>query len=417
MNIIDELQWRDAINQQTNEEGLRELVENNSISLYCGVDPTGGSMHIGHLIPFMMMKRFQLAGHKPFILIGGATGTIGDPSGRTSERMLQTLETVQENVEGLSSQMKKLFGKDANVTIVNNYDWLSSLTLLDFLRSYGKDFNINTMLAKDIVASRLDKGISFTEFAYQILQSIDFLHLFKNHNVQLQIGGADQWGNITSGLDLIRKKEGNDAKVFGLTIPLMLKADGTKFGKTAGGAIWLDPKRTSPYEFYQFWLNQDDRDVIKYLKFFTFLDKEEIDFLEEKVKNEPEKREAQKRLAEEVTKFVHDEAALQEAQKITQALFSGNVKDLTVREIEQGLQNMPSFNTTNKTKNIVDWLVEINCEPSKRQAREDVINGAININGEKVTDINFLVNPNSAFEGKYMIIRKGKRNYFLVKVL
>ena len=417
MNIIDELQWRDAINQQTNEEGLRELVENNSISLYCGVDPTGGSMHIGHLIPFMMMKRFQLAGHKPFILIGGATGTIGDPSGRTSERMLQTLETVQENVEGLSSQMKKLFGKDANVTIVNNYDWLSSLTLLDFLRSYGKDFNINTMLAKDIVASRLDKGISFTEFAYQILQSIDFLHLFKNHNVQLQIGGADQWGNITSGLDLIRKKEGNDAKVFGLTIPLMLKADGTKFGKTAGGAIWLDPKRTSPYEFYQFWLNQDDRDVIKYLKFFTFLDKEEIDFLEEKVKNEPEKREAQKRLAEEVTKFVHDEAALQEAQKITQALFSGNVKDLTVKEIEQGLQNMPSFNTTNKTKNIVDWLVEINCEPSKRQAREDIINGAININGEKVTDINFLVNPNSAFEGKYMIIRKGKRNYFLVKVL
>lgn len=417
MNIIDELQWRDAINQQTNEEGLRELVENNSISLYCGVDPTGGSMHIGHLIPFMMMKRFQLAGHKPFILIGGATGTIGDPSGRTSERMLQTLETVQENVEGLSSQMKKLFGKDANVTIVNNYDWLSSLTLLYFLRSYGKDFNINTMLAKDIVASRLDKGISFTEFAYQILQSIDFLHLFKNHNVQLQIGGADQWGNITSGLDLIRKKEGNDAKVFGLTIPLMLKADGTKFGKTAGGAIWLDPKRTSPYEFYQFWLNQDDRDVIKYLKFFTFLDKEEIDFLEEKVKNEPEKREAQKRLAEEVTKFVHDEAALQEAQKITQALFSGNVKDLTVKEIEQGLQNMPSFNTTNKTKNIVDWLVEINCEPSKRQAREDIINGAININGEKVTDINFLVNPNSAFEGKYMIIRKGKRNYFLVKIL
>jgi len=417
MNIIDELQWRDAINQQTNEEGLRELIENNSISLYCGVDPPGGRMHIGHLIPFMMMKRFQLAGHKPFILIGGATGTIGDPSGRTSERTLQTLETVQKNVESLSSQMKKLFGKDANVTIVNNYDWLSSLTLLDFLRSYGKDFNINTMLAKDIVASRLDKGISFTEFAYQILQSIDFLHLFKSHNVQLQIGGADQWGNITSGLDLIRKKEGTNAEVFGLTIPLMLKADGTKFGKTAGGAIWLDPKRTSPYEFYQFWLNQDDRDVIKYLKFFTFLDKEEIDFLEEKVKNEPEKREAQKRLAEEVTKFVHDETALQEAQKITQALFSGNVKDLTVKEIEQGLKNMPSFNTTNETKNIVDWLVEINCEPSKRQAREDVINGAININGEKITDINFSVNPNSAFEGKYIIIRKGKRNYFLVKVL
>lgn len=417
MNIIDELTWRDAINQQTDEMGLRELVENNSISLYCGVDPTGGSMHIGHLIPFMMMKRFQLAGHKPFILIGGATGTIGDPSGRTSERTLQTLENVQKNVEGLSNQMKKLFGKDANVTIVNNYDWLSSLSLLDFLRSYGKDFNINTMLAKDIVASRLDKGISFTEFAYQILQSIDFLHLFRQHNVQLQIGGADQWGNITSGLDLIRKKEGFNAKVFGLTIPLMLKADGTKFGKTAGGAIWLDPKRTSPYEFYQFWLNQDDRDVIKYLKFFTFLDKEEIDCLEIKLKNEPEKREAQRRLAEEVTKFVHDEVALQEAQKITHALFSGDVKKLTVKEIEQGLENMPSLETTNEIKNVVDWLVDIKCEPSKRQAREDVKNGAISINGERIKDSSFSINPNSDFEGKYVIVRKGKRNYFLVKVI
>ncbi|WP_154840949.1 tyrosine--tRNA ligase [Staphylococcus pasteuri] len=417
MNIIDELKWRNAINQQTNEEGLRELVENNSISLYCGVDPTGGSMHIGHLIPFMMMKRFQLAGHKPFILIGGATGTIGDPSGRTSERSLQTFEAVQENVKGLSNQMKKLFGSDANVTIVNNYDWLSNLSLLEFLRSYGKDFNVNTMLAKDIVASRIEKGISFTEFAYQILQSIDFLYLFKQHSVQLQIGGADQWGNITAGLELIRKKEGTEAKAFGLTIPLMLKSDGTKFGKTAGGAIWLDPNRTSPYEFYQFWLNQDDRDVIKYLKFFTFLDKEEIDVLEDKVKKDPEKREAQKRLAEEVTKFVHDEKSLQEAQKITQALFSGDVKKLTVHEIEQGLENMPSFETTKDTKNIVDWLVDIQCEPSKRQAREDVKNGAISINGERINDIEFLVNPTLEFDGKYVIVRRGKKNYFLVKVI
>lgn len=417
MNIIDELAWRDAINQQTNEEGLRELTENTSISLYCGVDPTGDSMHIGHLIPFMMMKRFQLAGHHPYILIGGGTGTIGDPSGRTTERVLQTMEAVQHNVDSLSNQMKKLFGKDAEVTMVNNYDWLSELSLLDFLRDYGKNFNVNTMLAKDIVASRLESGISFTEFTYQILQSIDFYTLHKKNNIQLQIGGADQWGNITAGLDLIRKKEGPEAKVFGLTIPLMLKADGTKFGKTAGGAIWLDPKKTSPFEFYQFWLNQDDRDVIKYLKFFTFLDKEEIDALAEKVEKEPGKREAQRRLAEEVTRFVHDDAALEEAQKISEALFSGNIKDLTIEEIEQGLEHVPTVEITKDAKNIVDWLVDTEIEPSKRQAREDVSGGAISINGDRVTDLDFAVDPTQHFDGKFVVVRKGKKNYFLAKVM
>jgi tyrosyl-tRNA synthetase len=295
-NIIDELLWRDAINQQTDAEGLRDYVENNKISLYCGVDPTGDSMHIGHLIPFMMLKRFQLLGHHPYILIGGATGTIGDPSGRTSERQLQSMKQVQHNVDCLTNQMKRLFFDEDNeqeLTMVNNYDWTHDLTLLDFLRDYGKNFNINTMLAKDIVSSRLDTGISFTEFTYQILQSMDYLHLFRHHDVRLQIGGADQWGNITAGLDLIRKKEGADAKAFGLTIPLMLKADGTKFGKTAGGAIWLDAEKTSPYEFYQFWLNQDDRDVVRYLKFFTFLTQEEIEDLAKKVETEPHKREAQ----------------------------------------------------------------------------------------------------------------------------
>jgi tyrosyl-tRNA synthetase len=417
MNIIDELTWRDAINQQTNEEGLRELTENTSISLYCGVDPTGDSMHIGHLIPFMMMKRFQLAGHHPYILIGGGTGTIGDPSGRTTERVLQTMETVQHNVDSLSAQMKKLFGKDANVTMVNNYEWLSKLTLLDFLRDFGKNFNVNTMLAKDIVASRLESGISFTEFTYQILQSIDFLQLYKQHNVQLQIGGADQWGNITAGLDLIRKKEGPEAKAFGLTIPLMLKADGTKFGKTAGGAIWLDPKKTSPFEFYQFWLNQDDRDVVKYLKFFTFLSKEEIKDLAEKVEKEPGKREAQRRLAEEVTRFVHSEEALQEAQKISEALFSGNIKDLTLEEIEQGFEHVPTVEVSNDPKNIVEWLVETQIEPSKRQAREDVSNGAISINGDRVTDLDFAINPSQHFDGKFVVVRKGKKQYFLAKVM
>ncbi|MFW5434836.1 tyrosine--tRNA ligase [Paenibacillus apiarius] len=418
MNIIDELEWRDAINQQTDAEGLRTLVSEKSISLYCGVDPTGDSMHIGHLIPFMMLKRFQLAGHRPVILIGGATGTIGDPSGRQTERHLQTMEQVQKNVDALTAQMKKLFVNDGDtgLRMVNNYDWTSTLTILDFLRDYGKNFSVNTMLAKDIVASRLQTGISFTEFSYQILQSIDFLHLYKEEDVQLQIGGADQWGNITSGLDLIRKKEGPEAKAFGLTIPLMLKADGTKFGKTAGGAIWLDPKKTTPFEFYQFWANTDDRDVIKYLKFFTFLTKEQIDELEAKVTTEPHKREAQRVLAEEMTKFVHSEDALLQAQKITEALFSGNIKSLTADEIEQGFKDMPTFHASRETKNIVDWLVDLGIEPSKRQAREDITNGAISLNGDKVDDPNMDVTTSNSFDGRFIIIRKGKKNYSLVKL-
>ncbi len=419
MNIIDELQWRDAINQQTDAEGLRELVETKNISLYCGVDPTGDSMHIGHLIPFMMMKRFQLAGHHPYILIGGATGTIGDPSGRTSERQLQTMEQVQANVDALTAQMQSLFdfGGNDDVTMVNNFDWTHDLTLLDFLRDYGKNFNINTMLAKDIVSSRLETGISFTEFTYQILQSMDYLHLFKHHDVQLQIGGADQWGNITAGLDLIRKKEGAEAKAFGLTIPLMLKADGTKFGKTAGGAIWLDPKKTTPFEFFQFWLNQDDRDVVRYLKFFTFLTKEEIDDLANKVATEPHKREAQKTLAKEMTNFVHGADALAEAEKITASLFSGDVKNLNADEIEEGFKNMPTFEAAKEEKNIVDWLVDLGIEPSKRQAREDINNGAISMNGEKVESVDAVASPSNSFDERFILIRKGKKNYSLVKLV
>ena len=418
MNIIDELEWRGAINQQTDAEGLRKLVEEKKISLYCGVDPTGDSMHIGHLIPFMMMKRFQLQGHHPVILIGGATGTIGDPSGRQTERQLQTLEQVQHNVDKLTAQMKKLFdfGNNNEVKMVNNYDWTHNVSILDFLRDYGKNFSVNSMLAKDIVASRLDSGISFTEFSYQILQSMDFHHLFKEEDVQLQIGGSDQWGNITSGLDLIRKKEGPEAKVFGLTIPLLLKADGTKFGKTAGGAIWLDAEKTTPFEFYQFWVNTDDLDVIKYLKFFTFLTKDVIDELEDKVKTEPHKREAQKVLAEEMTKFVHSEKAFTQALKITEALFSGDIKSLTADEIEQGFKDMPTFHASKETKNIVDWLVDLGIEPSKRQAREDITNGAISMNGERVNDLNTDVTVENSFDGRFIIIRKGKKNYSLVKL-
>lgn len=420
MDIIDELEWRGAIKQQTDEKGLHELIKTKKIGIYCGIDPTGG-MHIGHLIPFMILKRFQLAGHRPVIVIGGATGSIGDPSGRTSERVLQTMDQVKQHADKISSQMVKLFeaGKDESaIRMVNNYDWTKDITFLDFLRDYGKNFNLNTMLAKDVVANRLETGISFTEFTYQILQSIDFLHLYRHEDVQLQIGGADQWGNITAGLDLIRKKEGSEAKVFGFTIPLMLKADGTKFGKSAGGAIWLDSEETSPYEFYQFWLNQDDCDVIKYLKFFTFLTKSKIDELAQKVEEEPHKREAQKTLAREMTLFVHGEGALADAEKISAALFSGDVKELTADQIEEGFKNIPVIEAPKEERNIVEWLVDVTgIEPSRRQAREDIQNGALSMNGEKITSAEELSTPENSFDERFILIRRGKKKYFLVKFI
>ena len=416
MDILEDLKWRGAINQETDEEGLRELLNEKKISLYCGTDPTGDSLHIGHLIPFIMLKRFEMAGHHPYILVGGGTGSIGDPSGRKTERQLQTKEQVEHNVQALTEQVTRLFGGSGHVTFVNNFDWLSQFNLLDFLRDYGKEFNVNTMIRKDVVASRLENGISFTEFTYQILQSIDFLTLYRDHDVQLQIGGSDQWGNITAGIDLIHKKEGQDAKVFGLTIPLMLKADGTKFGKTAGGAVWLDPKKTSPYEFYQFWLNQDDRDVVKYLKYFTFLSHDEIDVLAEKMKTQPEKREAQRALAREVTTFVHGEDAMHEAEKISEILFSGDIKELTAEQVEQVFGKMPSVEVSREKQNLVIWLVDNGIEPSRRQAREDVKNGAIRVNGERIQDLDYELDPTAAFDGKYVVIRRGKKKYFLAKV-
>ena len=415
MDILEDLQWRQAIQQVSDETNFKRLLASGKkISLYCGVDPTGDSLHIGHLIPFIMLKRFQQAGHHPYIVIGGGTGSIGDPSGRKTERQLQTMDQVNRNKAALTQQMRRIFGQD-NFTIVDNYDWLSKISLLDFLRDYGKLFNVNTMLNKEIVARRLEAGISFTEFTYQILQSVDFWHLFKHEQVQVQIGGADQWGNLTAGMDLIHKKQ-PQAEVFALTIPLMLKADGTKFGKTAGGAVWLDPKKTSPFEFYQFWLNQDDRDVIKYLKFFTFLSHEEIDQLAVEVAHHPEKRTAQRRLAQEVTTFVHGQAAMQEAEKISQILFGGDIKDLSVAQIEQAFAKMPSVQASAQPQNIINWLVDLKLEPSKRQAREDVHNGAISLNGNLVTDEQLLVQPDEHFEGKYMIVRKGKKNYTLVHI-
>lgn len=419
MSIIDELEWRGAINQVTDEEGLRKLTENKSISLYCGVDPSGDSLHIGHLIPFMVLKRFQLAGHKPYIVIGGGTGMIGDPSGRNSERKLLDAEQIKKNADSLSQQMEHLF--DANsengITMVNNYDWLSKISFLDFLRDYGKDFNVNTMLEKESVQTRLENGISFTEFTYQIIQSIDYLHLYTHHDVQLQIGGADQWGNITAGLALIRKKEGVDAEAYALTIPLLLKADGTKFGKTAGNAVWLNPEKTSPYEFYQFWLNQQDADVVKYLKYFSFLSKEEIAELARLTEEEPQKRAAQRALAEEMTRFVHSQEALEEAEKISEALFSGDVKDLTVGELKDAASGMQTSTVSSVDMNIIDFLVGMTkIESSKRQAREDVANGAIYIKGERIQDVDYVLNEADSYDGKYILVRRGKKKYFLVEI-
>lgn len=421
MNIIDELEWRGAINQQTDEEGLRKLIEEKSIALYCGIDPTADSMHIGHLIPFMILKRFQMSGHKPVVLIGGGTGSIGDPSGRTSERQLQTMEEIQANADKISDQMRRLFdagSEKSGIRLMNNMEWLGDMKFLDFLREYGKEFNINTMLAKDVVASRLDTGISFTEFSYQIIQSIDFLHLFREADVQLQVGGSDQWGNITAGLDLIRKKEGAEAEAFGLTIPLLLKADGTKFGKSAEGAVWLDPEKTTPYEFYQFWINQDDRDVEKYLKYFTFLTKEEIEELARLTEEEPHKRAAQKALAEEMTRFVHGQEALDEAIRISQALFSGDVQDLTADQIAMSFKDVPSAKAPRGEMDLIDFLVDITAiEPSRRQAREDIKNGAIYLKGVRIQDLDYKVTEADSYDGRFILVRRGKKRYFLVHLV
>ena len=341
-------------------------------------------MHIGHLVPFLTLRRFQQHGHRPLVLVGGATGLIGDPSGKSEERNLQTLEAVQKNVEGIKKQLAAIFDFDGDngAIMVNNYDWAGSMDIVSFLRDIGKHIGVNYMLAKDTIASRLETGISFTEFTYTILQAMDFNHLYEHHNCKLQIGGSDQWGNITTGLELIRKMQPEGSKAYGLTIPLVTKADGTKFGKTEGGAVWLDAKKTTPYEFYQFWINTADADVVKYLKFFTFLSHEEIVQLERAVEEEPHLRKAQKALAEEMTRLIHGEESLQQAIKISQALFSGDVKNLSAAEIKQGFKDVPSFNAEDLVGNLVDLLVAAKISPSKRQAREDITNGAVTVNGE-----------------------------------
>ncbi len=413
--LIEDLKWRGLIYQQTDEQGIEDLLNKEQVTLYCGADPTADSLHIGHLLPFLTLRRFQEHGHRPIVLIGGGTGMIGDPSGKSEERVLQTEEQVDKNIEGISKQMHNIFefGTDHGAVLVNNRDWLGQISLISFLRDYGKHVGVNYMLGKDSIQSRLEHGISYTEFTYTILQAIDFGHLNRELNCKIQVGGSDQWGNITSGIELMRRMYGQ-TEAYGLTIPLVTKSDGKKFGKSESGAVWLDAEKTSPYEFYQFWINQSDEDVIKFLKYFTFLGKEEIDRLEQSKNEAPHLREAQKTLAEEVTKFIHGEDALKDAIRISQALFSGDLKSLSAKELKDGFKDVPQVTLSNDTTNIVEVLIETGISPSKRQAREDVNNGAIYINDERQQDVNYALAPEDKIDGEFTIIRRGKKKYFMV---
>ncbi|ENH95782.1 tyrosyl-tRNA synthetase [Gracilibacillus halophilus YIM-C55.5] len=422
MHIIDDLAERGLLQQTTDDQGLRNHLNENVVTLYCGFDPTADSLHIGHLLPLTLLKRFQQYGHRPLALIGGGTGLIGDPSGRSTERSLNSADVVKGFTEQIQQQIERIieFKSDgSNGAVKNNHDWLASLTFIEMLRDVGKHFGINYMLSKDSVTSRLEQGLSFTEFSYMILQSIDFKNLYEKENCSLQIGGSDQWGNITAGMELIRRtrseQQEEEADVYGLTVPLITKSDGTKFGKTAGGAVWLDPEKTSPYEFYQFWINTDDRDVIRFLKFFTFLSLEEIDQLEKELEKAPEKRMPHKRLAEEMTKLVHGEEALKQAEKITEALFSGDIKSLNAEEIEQGFKDVPSVTIDEKESGLIDLLVTANISSSKRQAREDIKNGAVYINGERKQDLAYHLTVEDRLDDRFTIVRRGKKKYFLIR--
>jgi tyrosyl-tRNA synthetase len=417
MGILQELEYRGLINQVTDREGLEEKLKTERVALYTGFDPTADSLHIGNLLPILCLRRFQLAGHTSIALVGGATGLIGDPSGRSTERTLNTADTVGEWTNKIKAQLERFLDfetGDNPAKIVNNYDWISPVSLIEFLRDVGKNFTVNYMLAKDSVDSRLGSGISFTEFSYMLLQAYDFMKLNETQGCALQVGGSDQWGNITAGMELIGRTSGN--KAFGLTIPLVTKSDGTKFGKTASGAIWLDATKTSPYQFYQFWVNTDDQDVVKLLKYYTFLDPEEIARLETAVREQPEKREAQRVLAKEVTELVHGKEALESAINITRALFDGNVQELSETEIAEAFKDVPSTTIEDDQLGLLDLLVAVKAAPSKRQARQDVESGAVSVNGVRTSEMEKKVGEFDKLAGNYLVIRRGKKNYYLVKL-
>ena len=407
MKLFDELKYRGLINDVTSPQ-LEEKLNNGGLTFYIGTDPTGDSLHIGHYSSLLCAKRLKEHGHHPIMLVGGATGFIGDPKA-SGERNMLTKEVLEHNYQCLSKQIEALFGFE----MVNNLDWTKDISVIDFLRDYGKYFNVNYMINKETVKRRLDAGISYTEFSYMILQALDFLHLYEDKGCTLQLGGQDQWGNITSGLELIRKKHGADVECYGLTMPLITKADGTKFGKSESGTVWLDKHKTSAYEMYQFLVNSEDEKVIDYLKKLTFLSKEEIDALEEKVKTEPHFREAQKTLAREVVTFLHGEEEYNKALKITNALFKGNIKELDAGELQDALKGFEAAEIADELT-LTDTLVQAGIASSKREAREWINQGSIQINGDKVKDVEFIVSSKNAISKGRTLIKKGKRNYFVI---
>lgn len=404
MKIYNELVWRGLIQDISSPE-LIDKLNNGGLTFYIGTDPTADSMHIGHYSSFLISRRLKNAGHTPILLVGGATGLIGDPK-PTAERPMISKEEVEHNFKGLKSQAEKIFGFE----VVNNFDWTKDINVIDFLRDYGKYFNINYMLDKDKVKSRLESGITYAEFSYMILQALDFLYLFENRNCTLQVAGSDQWGNITSGIELIRKKTGKEA--YGMVMPLVTDSTGKKFGKTEGNALWLDKNKTSSYELYQYLVNLEDSMIIDYLKKLTFLSKEEIEELEIKNNAHPELREAHKALAREIITDLHGKDEYDKAVKISEALFSGNIKGLTGEEIKEGFKGVPSF-TIDENISLIDMLINNGIATSKREAREFISAGSIIVNGDKATDENMLITKEVSIDNTYVIVRRGKKKYYV----
>ncbi|OQA79480.1 MAG: Tyrosine--tRNA ligase [Tenericutes bacterium ADurb.Bin239] len=415
MNLFDELQYRGLIKDYSNAENIKEMLKTPQ-TIYCGFDPSAASMHMGNFVMIATLMRLQKAGHKIIAVVGGATGMIGDPSGRSSERNLLDKKALAHNTEQIGNQLRKYldFTDPKKGLIVNNYDWLSKLDVLEFLRRYGKYFTVNYMLAKDTVARRLETGISFAEFSYMILQAVDFLHLYEHYGCTIQIGGSDQWGNLVSGLDLIRKVKGPDTKVEVMTSHLLTNCAGEKFGKSLDGALFLDPKKFSPYKLYQYFINVGDDDAEKYLKVFTFLSKEMIEDIVSKHKEAPHNRLAQTRLAEEILTIVHNKEALKHAQNMSSALFSGHVKDLSAADIEDLFSHALVKVAANQK--LEDVVIAVKAASSKREAREFIRGNSISVNGERYTDPELIVNQDYLLHHKYLIIRRGKKKYFVAEV-
>lgn len=415
-DFFQELKDRGLVFQTTDEAALEKQLNEESVKLYVGFDPTADSLHIGHLLPVLMLRRFQQQGHVPIALVGGGTGMIGDPSFKDQERQLNTLDIVQSWSTSIKNQLSRFIdfeSKTSPAIIANNYEWLGEISLIDFLRDVGKNFTINYMMSKESVKRRIESGISYTEFAYQLLQAYDFVKLYETHGCLLQLGGSDQWGNITSGIELLRREK--EVQGFGLTMPLITKADGTKFGKTEGNAVWLDPEKTTPYEFYQFWINTDDRDVIKFLKYFTFLSLEEIAEIETAFLAAPETRVAQKALAKEVTTLVHGADKYEQAVHISEALFSGDIKGLSGEEIAQGFKGVPTYQVTaDDSDQLFELVLAAGIASSRRQAREDFQNGAIYLNGERVQSADYTLTAADKLSEQFAVIRRGKKKYFLL---